>query len=144
LTATGYDSVIFSGNYHLLKPETQRYITFHYDGVRRWNSIVEVFGDMHAEDPHAKIPSPLLKNLQETHRGLNESFARARDEKSRRYFVEDKVMIRDKEQLFYYEIFRNQIGIPNQVNLKGKKCPQCNTNVLDISTYCRTCGAYPI
>lgn len=64
--------------------------------------------------------------------------------KRRKYFKEDKVIIRDKEQLFYYEVYRALVGVPHPVNSKGKICPQCNSNVQEKATYCRTCGAYPI
>jgi len=65
------------------------------------------------------------------------------EDKKRKFLEKDKVLIRDKEQLFYYEVYRLTIGIPHP-NLKGKVCPQCNSNVPEKSTYCRTCGAYPI
>ncbi len=65
-------------------------------------------------------------------------------EKKTKYLDEDKVTIRDKEQLFYYEIYRSALGVPSPSNLEGKLCPQCNSNVAEKSTFCRTCGAYPI
>jgi asparagine synthase (glutamine-hydrolysing) len=66
------------------------------------------------------------------------------DEKRRRYLTEDGVKIRDKEQLFYYEVYRSVMGVPRPTIVEGKICPQCNSNVPEGSTYCRTCGAYPI
>jgi len=66
------------------------------------------------------------------------------NERRRRCLAEDKVTIRDKEQLFYYEVYRAEVGVPNPTDLKGKICPQCNSNVPNRATYCRTCGAYPI
>lgn len=66
------------------------------------------------------------------------------EEKRSKYLNEDKVTIRDKEQLFYYEIYRSALGAPHPTNPKGKLCPQCNSNVAEKSTFCRTCGAYPI
>jgi len=65
-------------------------------------------------------------------------------DKRRRYLTEDKVTIRDKEHLFYYEFYRSIIGMPHPTNREGKICPQCNSNVPEKATYCRTCGAYPI
>ncbi|HUX99253.1 MAG TPA: asparagine synthase-related protein [Candidatus Deferrimicrobium sp.] len=65
-------------------------------------------------------------------------------QKKQNYRNEDHITIRDKEQLFYYEIYRSTIGIPQTVDLNGKICPQCNSNVNEKATYCRTCGAYPI
>ncbi len=66
------------------------------------------------------------------------------EDKRSRYLEEDKVVIRSKEQLFYYEIYRAVIGVPHPIDPNGKLCPQCNSNVATNSTYCRTCGAYPI
>jgi len=70
----------------------------------------------------------------------NQEFER----KQRKYLGKDKVTIRDKEQLFYYEIFRQVIGVPHPYNPQARTCPQCNSNVPNDATYCRTCGAYPI
>ena len=66
------------------------------------------------------------------------------EEKRSRYLVKDKVTIRSKEQLFYYEVYRSAIGVPHPTDPKGKLCPQCNSDVAEKATYCRTCGAYPI
>lgn len=64
--------------------------------------------------------------------------------KKRKFLEKDLVLIRDKEHLFYYEVYRSVIGAPHPTDLKGKVCPHCNSNVTEKSTYCRTCGAYPI
>ena len=66
------------------------------------------------------------------------------DEKKSKYLDEDKVTIRDKEQLFYYEIYRSAVGVPHPTDPRGKVCPFCNSNMPVTSTYCRKCGAYPI
>lgn len=66
------------------------------------------------------------------------------NEKKSKYLDEDKVTIRDKEQLFYYEIYRSEIGVPHPTDSKGKICPGCNSNMSPTSTYCRKCGAYPV
>jgi asparagine synthase (glutamine-hydrolysing) len=66
------------------------------------------------------------------------------NEKRRRYLAKDRVTIRDKEQLFYYEVYRSLIGIPHPTSIEGKICPQCNSNIPENATYCRTCGAYPL
>jgi len=65
-------------------------------------------------------------------------------EKTAKYLDEDKVAIRDKEQLFYYEAYRPILGAPHPTSMEGKICHQCNSNVPERATYCRTCGAYPI
>lgn len=65
------------------------------------------------------------------------------NEKKARYRREDGVTIRDKEHLFYYEIFRKEIG-PRPRNLTGRICPSCGWSVEEETSFCRTCGAYPI
>ena len=67
-------------------------------------------------------------------------------EKSKEYLEEDQVSIRDKEQLFYYEIFRPVFGAPNKIfsKAKGKLCPYCKSKGEEKSSFCRICGAYPI
>ena len=65
-------------------------------------------------------------------------------EKKRKYLESDKVIIRDKEQLVYYEAYRSVLGVPHPTDPKGRRCPQCNSNVPENVTVCRTCGAYPI
>jgi asparagine synthase (glutamine-hydrolysing) len=66
------------------------------------------------------------------------------EDKRKKYLEEDKVTIRDKEQLFYYEVYRSTIGVPHPTDPKGKTCPQCNSNVPERASFCRTCGAYPV
>jgi len=66
------------------------------------------------------------------------------DNKTRRYLAKDRVVIHDKEQLFYYEVYRSIIGVPHPTDKEGKICPQCNSSIPEKATYCRTCGAYPI
>ncbi len=65
-------------------------------------------------------------------------------EKKRKYLESDRVIIRDKEQLVYYETYRSVLGVPHPTDPKGRTCPQCNSNVPEKATVCRTCGAYPI
>jgi len=65
-------------------------------------------------------------------------------EKMEKYLDEDKVTIRDKEQLFYYEVYRRMVGVPHPKDIAGKICPYCNSTLPLRSSHCRTCGAYPI
>jgi len=65
-------------------------------------------------------------------------------EKKTRYLTEDRVTIRSKEHLFYYEIYRSMIGVPYATDSNAKSCPDCGTNVEGEASFCRTCGAYPI
>lgn len=67
------------------------------------------------------------------------------ERKKKKYHDEDRVVIRDKEQLSYYEIFKSEVGrIPPLIEQGGKTCPYCNSSVSTDATYCPTCGAYPL
>jgi asparagine synthase (glutamine-hydrolysing) len=63
--------------------------------------------------------------------------------KKSKYLAQDKVTIRDKEQLFYYEIYRGLYGAPKPTDA-AKKCPDCGTGIPPDANFCRTCGAYPV
>ena len=65
-------------------------------------------------------------------------------QKKMRYLNEDRVVIRSKEHLFYYEIYRSMIGVPYMGASSAKTCPDCGSNVEQGASFCRTCGAYPI
>jgi asparagine synthase (glutamine-hydrolysing) len=66
--------------------------------------------------------------------------------KAKKYLEEDQVSMRDKEQLFYYEIFKSIFGTPIKIFSKteGKVCPHCKSKGNERSSFCRICGAYPI
>ncbi|MFC1988129.1 asparagine synthase-related protein [Chloroflexota bacterium] len=65
-------------------------------------------------------------------------------EKKRKYLNEDRVVIRDKEHLFYYEIYRSEFGKPYNEVSTTKACPDCGSNVEEGTAFCRICGAYPV
>ncbi|UCD26149.1 MAG: hypothetical protein JSV75_04395 [Candidatus Bathyarchaeota archaeon] len=67
-------------------------------------------------------------------------------EKGKKYLEEDQVSMKDKEQLFYYEIFKSIFGTPIKIfsKAKGKVCPYCKSKGDERSSFCRICGAYPI
>ena len=64
--------------------------------------------------------------------------------KKKKYLESDKVTIRDKEQLVYYEAYRSAVGVPHAIDADARTCPQCNSNVPENATVCKNCGAYPI
>ena len=67
--------------------------------------------------------------------------------KVKKYQESDQVTIRDKEHLFYYEIFRSHFGVPSEVfkGAEGKQCPYCKSKGDSVrSKFCKVCGAYPI
>ncbi len=55
---------------------------------------------------------------------------------------EDGVIIRSRESMHYYEIFKKLFGSP--VDKKAKnRCPYCKHEIIN-SKFCRMCGAFPI
>jgi len=70
------------------------------------------------------------------------------DEKKKKILEADKVKIRDKEQLLYYEAFRKIFGVPSQVfsdsSGGAKLCPECKSYVKTKIQFCHVCGAFPI
>jgi asparagine synthase (glutamine-hydrolysing) len=64
--------------------------------------------------------------------------------KKKKILETDKVTIRDKEQLVYYEAYREVVGVPHPKDPDARTCPQCHSNVSENATVCKTCGAYPI
>ncbi len=66
------------------------------------------------------------------------------NEKKMKYLNEDGVVIRSKEHLFYYDIYRSVIGVPCATDSNAKSCPDCGSNAEEGASFCKTCGAYPI
>jgi asparagine synthase (glutamine-hydrolysing) len=64
--------------------------------------------------------------------------------KKKKILETDNVVIRDKEQLIYYEAYRDIWGAPCAKDPDARTCPQCNSNVAENAVVCKTCGAYPI
>ena len=54
----------------------------------------------------------------------------------------DGVVIKSRESMHYYEIFRKLFGVPKN-STTGKACPYCKHSV-GKSKFCRMCGAFPI
>ena len=63
-------------------------------------------------------------------------------EKKKKIEETDGVVIRTKESMHYYEIYRNLYGVIAK-NQGVSSCPYCNFNV-ENSKFCRMCGAFPI
>ena len=66
------------------------------------------------------------------------------NEKKSKYLNEDRVVIRSKEHLYYYEIYRSVVGVPCAEASNARVCPECGSSVEEGASFCRTCGAYPI
>jgi asparagine synthase (glutamine-hydrolysing) len=84
--------------------------------------------------------STALKQLAEQSVGDTE-FERERE----RAATHDFVKLRDKEQCFYYRIYRRLHPPPKELARNSKTCVECQAPVVrhDMK-YCRMCGAYPI
>ena len=67
-------------------------------------------------------------------------------EKKQNYFEGDDVRLLDKEQMFYYDIFRKQYGTPSEAypEKEGRQCPKCKGYVKTKIGFCKICGNYPI
>ncbi len=61
-----------------------------------------------------------------------------------RFFEDDGVVIRSREGLLYYRVFRQVVGVPRRMGEGEKTCPDCMTHLREGANYCRVCGAYPI
>jgi len=75
-------------------------------------------------------------------KGSTEEF----EAKKKRYLKEDGVNLDTKEQLVYYEVFREKFGIPSEVykDKSGKQCPNCKGYVDKHTNFCKICGKYPV
>ena len=56
---------------------------------------------------------------------------------------EDGVVIRSRESMHYYEIFKKLFGTPVDKESESN-CPYCKHAVEESSKFCRMCGAFPI
>jgi asparagine synthase (glutamine-hydrolysing) len=69
------------------------------------------------------------------------------NEKKEAIKAADDVEIQDKEQLLYYEVFREKFGKPKDVFPKVEgaiQCPKCKSHLVTKIQFCKVCGAYPI
>ena len=57
---------------------------------------------------------------------------------------DDGVIIRSKESLHYYEIFREEFDAPVRTDSIQNICPDCGTEIGENSKFCRMCGKFPI
>ena len=54
----------------------------------------------------------------------------------------DKVIVRDKEHLYYYRIYKSFFGCPIKETCNSPRCSFCSA-CLTYPKYCYTCGAFP-
>jgi len=56
----------------------------------------------------------------------------------------DNIVIRTKESLYYYEIYRKYYDLPIKLHSSKSKCPNCKYSVMENSKFCQMCGSFPI
>jgi asparagine synthase (glutamine-hydrolysing) len=54
----------------------------------------------------------------------------------------DKVIVKDKEHLYYYRLYKSLFGIPAKEPCQSLRCSYCRS-CLPFPKYCYTCGAFP-
>lgn len=68
--------------------------------------------------------------------------------RSKEHLDKDRVRIRSKEHLYYYEIYRSMFGAPYSMDYDSSRdkarCSECNAYVSTDARFCRICGAFPI
>ena len=80
--------------------------------------------------------------------GLTELFEsvisdEAFDAKKEEISKTDDVVLRTKESMHYYEIYRKFFKLSKNSSVEHS-CPFCKSPVMEDSKFCRMCGAYPI
>jgi asparagine synthase (glutamine-hydrolysing) len=120
-----------------------------YEGHRFGKRILrEAFSTVLPKEIAWRLKTPIesgsgstaLKQLAE--RSVSDTvFERERE----RAAAHDLVKLRDKEQCFYYLVYRSLLPPPKELAHSIKSCTDCQAPVLrhDMK-YCRMCGAYPI
>ena len=66
------------------------------------------------------------------------------EEKKKNIEETDGVIIRSKESLHYYEIYRKFFEKPENRHHTELQCPYCKHSIKEKSKFCRMCGAFPI
>ena len=66
------------------------------------------------------------------------------DEQTKRIKKHEHVIIKSKESLYYYMIYRKYFDIPSNLHSFKSKCPNCQYKIELGSKFCRMCGTFPI
>ena len=119
-----------------------------HDGVRCGKKILrEAFAGLLPEDFAWRRKTPIEYGSGST---VLKEFAAAgiTDDEfacARQAAASDGVRLRDKEQYFYYRLYRRIHPPPSEQERGSKACPDCCGPVpRGDMRYCRICGAYPI
>ena len=66
------------------------------------------------------------------------------NEQTKRIKESENVIIKSKESLYYYMVYRKYFDIPSDLHSSKSKCPNCQYKIELGSKFCRMCGAFPI
>ncbi len=118
------------------------------DGQRFGKKVLrEAFADLLAEEIIWRVKTPIEygSGSHALQRFVIDSVSDDEFEAARvRVGAEDGVSLRDKEQFFYYRIYRTLLPPPCQQTGGAKRCSSCGGAVERAEQkYCRVCGAYP-
>jgi asparagine synthase (glutamine-hydrolysing) len=59
--------------------------------------------------------------------------------------MSEGVIVKDKEHLYYYLLYRRKFPVPRMDNeYYNLRCPKCQCPFIWEGNYCRTCGSYPV
>jgi len=64
-------------------------------------------------------------------------------EKTKKIKIDDNIIIRTKESLHYYELYKENFRIP-ECQDKKNLCSDCNAEIVSNSKFCGMCGRFPI
>jgi asparagine synthase (glutamine-hydrolysing) len=123
-------------------------LTGERDGQRFGKKILrQAFADLLPEEITWRVKTPIEygSGSRALQKFATESISDDEFEAARvRITVEDRVSLRDKEQFFYYRIYRSISPPPCQRPGGMKRCSACGGPVERAEQkYCRICGAYP-
>jgi asparagine synthase (glutamine-hydrolysing) len=66
------------------------------------------------------------------------------ESKAKSFLENDKVRLKTKESLYYYEVYRKYYEPPFVSSHTKSRCPDCQNDVQVGSHFCRMCGSFPI
>ena len=118
------------------------------DGQRFGKKVLrEAFADLLPQEITWRVKTPIEygSGSRALQKFVTDSVSDADFEAARiRLAAEDGVSLRDKEQFFYYRIYRRILPPPREQVGGAKRCTSCGGAVERAEQkYCRVCGAYP-
>lgn len=66
------------------------------------------------------------------------------ESKAKSYLEKEKVRLKTKESLYYYDLYRKYYDPPYVLSTTQSRCPDCQNDVDSGSHFCRMCGSFPI